>query len=207
VGRPREHDESTAAALLAAAERMAQEDGHEALSVRRVAAAAGTTTRAVYATFGSKEGLIAALGSRAFDMLGAAVGALAVTDDPAADLVEAGLLFRRFAIEHPSFFVIGVQRTRLPPEVTKRFRPSAAVALSVLEARVARLEDAGALGGRTVREAVFQFHALCEGLAALELRCTPLADGEAIWRQGLQALVVGFAAAPAAGRQPRGGLV
>jgi AcrR family transcriptional regulator len=198
VGRPREHGESTAAALLAAAERSVQDGGYEALSVRGVAAAAGTTTRAVYAIFGSKDGLVAALGSRAFDVLGAAIAALAVTDDPVADLVEAGLLFRRFALDHPSLFAIGVQRTSVPPEVSHRFVPSAVAALAVLESRITRLDAAGALGGRTVREAACQFHALCEGLAAVELRGTPLADADAVWRRGLQALIAGFVAAPAA---------
>src|SRR5215212_10855269 len=97
MGRPKEHDEQTAAALLDAAERIAERDGLTALSVRRVANEVGTTTRAVYSLFGAKEGLVAALGARAFDLLGASVAALPTTDDPAADLVRAGLVFRGFA--------------------------------------------------------------------------------------------------------------
>ena len=76
MGRPREHDESTAAALLDAAERAVEVEGLAALSVRGVAHDVGTTTRAVYSLFGSKDGLVVALGARAFDLLGAAVGAL-----------------------------------------------------------------------------------------------------------------------------------
>ena len=77
VGRRRVHDEVTAGALLDAAERILGAQGLEALTVRRVADAVGATTRSVYTTYGSKEGLLAALGSRAFDMLGADVRALA----------------------------------------------------------------------------------------------------------------------------------
>jgi AcrR family transcriptional regulator len=69
VGRPREHDERTAAALLAAGERAITDGGLEALSVRGVATEAATTTRAVYSLFGSREGLIAALGAHAYDVL------------------------------------------------------------------------------------------------------------------------------------------
>ena len=70
MGRPREHNEATATALLEAAERTVQAAGLEALSVRGVADDVGTTTRAVYTLFGSKDGLLVALGTRAFAMLG-----------------------------------------------------------------------------------------------------------------------------------------
>ena len=41
-----------------------------------------------------------------------------------------------------------------------------------------------------MREATIQFHALCEGLAALELRATfPPEDAERIWRDALTALI------------------
>src|SRR6266498_1632147 len=112
MGRPKVHDASTALALLEAAEHLVQVGGLDALSVRAVAAEVGTTTRAVYSLYGSKDGLFVALGVRAFEMLGAAVVAMPTTDDPAADLVEAGVkVFRRFALDHPSLFSIGVQHT------------------------------------------------------------------------------------------------
>jgi AcrR family transcriptional regulator len=195
VGRPREHDEETAAALLEAAERIVESDGVDALSVRRLADEAGTTTRAVYSLFGSKDGLVVALGTRAFELLRAQIEALPVTADPAADLVQAGVtVFRRFAIEHPSLFRIGVQRTLPSPGLASGFRGVAAEALAGLEARMARLRRAGLLGRRTVRDAVTEFHALCEGLAAVELRgLLPAGKEQRIWRDALRALVRGFA--------------
>jgi AcrR family transcriptional regulator len=196
MGRPREHDEQTAAALLDAAERIVLADGLDGLSVRRLAHEVGTTTRAVYSLFGSKDGLVVALGTRAFELLGAAINELAATDDPAADLVEAGVVvFRRFAIEHPTLFRIGVQRTLLSPDLAGQFRAAAGEAFAGLEARMTRLEDSGLLGRRTVRDAACEFHALCEGLAALELRgLMPERDEARIWRDALTALVAGFAA-------------
>jgi hypothetical protein len=68
MGRPREYDERTAAALLDAAERTASEAGLKALSVRQ-AGAVGTTTRGVYSLFGLKEGLVVALCTRALTLL------------------------------------------------------------------------------------------------------------------------------------------
>jgi AcrR family transcriptional regulator len=197
VGRPREHNEATAVALLEAAERTVQAAGLEGLSVRRLADDVGTTTRAVYTLFGSKDGLLVALGTRAFAMLGASIAELPETEDPAADLVEAGVaVFRRFAIGHPSLFGIGVQQT-VGPTLAGDFAKAATQALTGLERRVTRVEVAGLLGSRTVRDATCEFHALCEGLAAVELRgrMTPGAETR-IWRDALTALVAGFAVPP-----------
>jgi len=196
MGRPRRHDERTAAALLDAAERIVDAEGLEALSIRRVAAAVATSTRAVYSVFGSKDGLIAALGARGFDLLRTTLEALPVSDDPGADLVEAGVqVFRRFVVEHPSLYAIGIQRTSVSPETAAAFRDSAARAMAVLTERVVRLETAGSLGGRPVIEARLAFHALCEGLAEVELRgFLPRGEEERIWRDALGALIAGFGA-------------
>jgi AcrR family transcriptional regulator len=197
MGRPREHNQATAAVLLEAAERTVQAAGLEGLSVRGLADDVGTTTRAVYTLFGSKDGLLAALGIRAFRMLGAAIAELSATDDPAADLVEAGIaVFRRFAIGHPSLFRIAVQQTVGPPALASDFALASTQAFAGLEARVTRVKVAGLLGSRSVREAACQFHALCEGLAAVELRgmMTP-GEEMRIWRDALTALVAGFAIA------------
>jgi AcrR family transcriptional regulator len=195
MGRPREHNQATAVALLEAAERTVQAAGLEGLSVRGLADDVGTTTRAVYTLFGSKDGLLVALGTRAFTMLGAAITELPATADPAADLAEAGVaVFRHFALGHPSLFRIGVQQTLGPPELASDFAQAATQAFAGLETRVARVKVAGLLGSRSVREAACQFHALCEGLAAVELRglMTPGQETR-IWRDALTALVAGFA--------------
>ena len=192
--RPKEHDERTAAALLREAERIVEDSGLEALSVRQVAHAVGSTTRAVYSLFGSKDGLVVALGARAFDLLNEALDALPLTDDPAGDLIEAGVVvFRRFALMHPALFSIGIQRMAVSSTVADQFRASQERALGGLFARVARVRDRGQLGTRSMPDAVAQFHALCEGLAALELRgAIPTSEAERIWRDGLRALVTGW---------------
>jgi AcrR family transcriptional regulator len=191
MGRPRSHTERTGAELLDAAERLVEEEGVGALSVRRAAAAAGTTTRAVYSLYASKEGLVEALGRRTYELLGAGVADAPRTDDPAADLVEAGLsVFRRFAVEHPSLFRVGIQRTLDGPGFARIDAPVAREAWAGLEELVARVD----LGGRSVSEATRSFHALCEGLAALELRgLLPPGSAEDVWRDALGALVAGFA--------------
>jgi AcrR family transcriptional regulator len=189
MGRPREHDERTAAALLAAAERAVQDGGIDALSVRGVAADVGTTTRAVYSVYGSKDGLVAALAARPFELLRDGLESVPVTDDPAADLVAAALMYRRFSKEHPSLWALGMQYVG-----SDTVRMVAWESLNLLKERVGRLAEAEGLHGRTVDQATLQFHALCEGMAAVELRGRPeVSDWEAMWRQAFAALVAGFA--------------
>lgn len=196
MGRPRIHDAATGIALLEAAERIVEADGLEALSIRRVADEVGTSSRAVYSVFGSKRGLVVALGARAFDLLGSTVAALPVTDDPAADLVASGVVgFRTFALQHSALFRIGVQRVTLSPDVAREFVGAATSALGSLNARLSRLADDGGLGSRSVSDAAWEFHALCEGLAALELRHNvPVRRARHLWTDALSALVAGWPA-------------
>lgn len=199
MGRPREHDEQTAKALLQSAESLVQAEGLSGLSVRRVADEVGTSTRAVYSLFTSKDGLVAALGARAFDVLDAGVAGLASTGDPVADLVEAGVtVFRPFALEHPALFNLGIQRTNLRADQLAQIRTSAQRPLLRLDSIAARVPGSGTPAPRSpVRLLTIAFHAMCEGLAALELRqVLPAGQEETIWREGLTALVRGFATAP-----------
>jgi AcrR family transcriptional regulator len=161
-----------------------------------VARGAGTTTRAIYSLFSSKDGLVVALGERAFTLLQREIEALPNSDRPADDLVEAALVFRRFALEHPALFSIAFHRA--DPAVWPRFRVSALAALAALDRRFEPLADAGLLGGRSIPEASTQFRALGEGVAWTELRGNPLPpDPERFWRNAFHALIAGFAAAAA----------
>jgi AcrR family transcriptional regulator len=193
MGRPKLHDERTAAALLDAAERIVEADGLDALSLRRLAEQTHTTTRAVYSVYGSKDGLIAALAARGFDILRDGVAGVPTTQRPDRDLVEAGLVFRQYAVDHPSLFRIAFQNQPSGLRMMPSVRVAATEALGVLKHRVARLEEDGLLGDYSVDDATLHFHAACEGLAGLELRGNLSSDSERLWRQGLSALVRGLA--------------
>ena len=196
MGRPKEHDEHTAEALLASAERIIERDGADGLSVRGVADDVGTTTRAVYALFGSKSGLLRAVARRAFERMDTRLGRLRLTDDPAGDLVEAGVrVFRRFASEQPALYRLAVQRLGDDIDVRSGSRVAAGAALLHLDELVARLPGAPTTRtGSGVSSMTLEFHAMCEGLAALELRgMLPRGREERIWRDGLSALARGLA--------------
>ena len=199
------HNEQTRSVLLDAAEQLVERNGAESLSVRRVADEVGTSTRAVYSLFGSRAGLVDALGSRAFEWLAGALDAQVLTGDPVADLIDAGAcVFRRLVVEHPGLLQIGVQR----PKATAGTHTHRAAerALAHLLSRLERLQDAGMLRDQSPRQAAWQFHALCEGLAALELRGDlPTQEEEPAWRVALTTLVRGMLApVPAQGPQDVG---
>jgi AcrR family transcriptional regulator len=194
MGRPRLHDSATADALLASAERVAGTEGPAALSVRGVAEDAGTTTRAVYSLFGSKDGLLVALAAHGFDLLGAEVARLPQTTDPLEDVVAAGLVFRRFALDRTVLFRIGFQREAVPAELAAQFAHAQRKALSQLVVQLERLANVGRLGECSPLHAATYFHATCEGLAAMELRgVLPARTAPRMWREALRALLVGLA--------------
>lgn len=195
VGRPKEHDEATRAALLSAAERIIEDGGPDALSVRGVADEVGTTTRAVYSLFGSKDGLLVAVAMQAFAALKEGLLAQPETSDPARDIVELGAgMYRRFVSERPSLFRLAFQRIAPGLPLGPDFFEARASTWVVLEAKFRRLEEAGLLGRRSVTEAAVEFNALCEGLGNAELRGGTLAPGDQqrIWRDAFAALVAGF---------------
>ena len=194
MGRRRQHGALTGLALLDAAEAILHESGLAGLSVRAVAGRVGASTRAVYSVYDSKEGLLVALGARAFDTLRMGVAALPATENPDADLVEAGVtVFRQFAIHHPWLFRIAIQHALPSAQLAGGFSGAAAEAFAGLIGRVSRLGEVGLLGSHTAEQAACAFHALCEGLAAMELRGgMPQAEAERVWRDALAAIVAGF---------------
>ena len=195
MGRPREHDEQTRIDLLDAAEAIVASAGHEAVSVRAVAHAAGTTTRAVYSVFGSKDGLLAGLAQRAFELLAISITAHPWTDDPLDDLVEASVqVFRPMAVGHPSLFRLAFLRTAPDLELTPGIASAASAAFAQLTGRFERLADVGGLADRDPGDAAMLFNALCEGLATSELRgMRGLGPApEAAWRDAIRSLLIGF---------------
>lgn len=199
MGRPKVHDETTRAALRAAAERLVTEGGPAAFSVRAVAAACGTSTRAVYSLFGSKEGLLVdALAQGAFEFLAETIGDLPETDDPVEDLIAVGpMAFRRLVVEHPARYRIAFQRIVPGLSAGPELTAAREQAWNQLLRKVRRVEDAGLLAGRPVVEAAVEFNAMLEGLANAELRGEvfrnlPEGEEEQAWHDALATVVRGF---------------
>jgi len=204
MGRPRLHDETTRLLLLDAAERLIDEEGPDAASVRRVAEEVGTSTRSVYSVFGSKAGLLEALAARLFDLLVAAIDGCPPTDDPLNDVVEASVsAFRRTALDHPALYSLVFLRVVPELHLGERFNQTANRAFARLEEMMERLQREGLLGTVTTRNAAMAVHALTEGLATIELRgALRETNPEPLWRSSVTSLVIGFSHSSKENRPP-----
>ncbi|HEV2783119.1 MAG TPA: WHG domain-containing protein [Actinophytocola sp.] len=104
--RPRTHDDALRVRLLDRAGILLSAEGTGALSLRRLAADVGTSTTAVYSLFGGKPGLVKELFIEAFQRFGAHLLAVPRTDDPAEDLIQLGLAYRRSALADPHLYPV-----------------------------------------------------------------------------------------------------
>jgi AcrR family transcriptional regulator len=102
---PRESVDLRAATLDAAAALFAAE-GLSGLVVRRIAAAAGCSTMAVYHYFDGKQGLLEALYLEGHRRLSDAQHSWQFTDDPEADVRNTCLAYREVALAHPGYFQV-----------------------------------------------------------------------------------------------------
>ena len=110
-GTPEGARRATRQRLLDAAERLSATHGWESLTVRRIAEEAGTSTRAVYALFASKEGLEQALHEAMFTRLRDLLRACEHTDDPRHDIAVQSLAYRQWAVERPERYALAMHRS------------------------------------------------------------------------------------------------
>ncbi|MFI9235500.1 TetR/AcrR family transcriptional regulator [Streptomyces sp. NPDC053079] len=112
MGRPRTNDDTVKERLVACATEMLATRPRESLTVRSLAAAAGTSTTAVYSLFGGKDGLIGEVRNRAVAGLFQDVSAVPTSEDPLADLYALAAAYRRWGREHSHLYTVlfgGVQ--------------------------------------------------------------------------------------------------
>lgn len=199
MGRPKEHGAQTRAALLTAAAELLHTEGADAVSVRRVAAAVGTSTRAVYSLFEDKDGLLRALSEDVAETMRRHHEEIGERADPLAEIVDLAFAYRAAALEKPQLYdlffgLVGATNDQTDPLVALAFRSFERV-LRV----VRRGAAAGLFPGREVMEVGLNLFAMVHGLASLELRCLLGDPGWAatIWQQSVEATLTGL-------RQPPG---
>ena len=97
-------DDEDRGVVLDTAQRLLEEDGAAALSVRRLAKELGTSYQLVYTLFGGKQGLLDALFQRGFERLEASCRAIPETDSPANDLARFASAYRDFALANRELY-------------------------------------------------------------------------------------------------------
>jgi AcrR family transcriptional regulator len=164
---PRAPDlDAPARAVLDAASRLLAAEGPEALTNRRLAAEAGTTTMTIYTRFGSKGGVLDALFVEGIDRLMVAQRATAMGPNEVESLC---LAYRRAALDSPGHYrvVFGDAVPGWKPDEALLRRAFASWML--LRDAVFRVASNRRLRGNPDSLAWTLF-ATCHGLVSLELR-------------------------------------
>lgn len=190
MARPRLHDDALRDRLLDVASRAISAHGEGAVTVRSVATAAGTSPSAVYALFGSRDELVAAVSAEGFRRFAAHLAAVDRTEDPGADLAALGGAYRAFALADPHFYAVMFARGVRPG--ADRPRAVEEPTFLVLHAAVARLVP----DARKADDVTLGLWGLVHGLVSLEIAgLVPGDDAERAARYASAAAAVGPALA------------
>ena len=180
-------------ALLEAAAHLLETAGPDALSVRRIAAAAHVAPMGVYNHFDGKHGVVEALWVESFDRLRVTLESLGEVDDPGDALVEGFRRYRALAQAHPMayrlMFLDGVPG--FEPSVEAAW--SAAMSFEALVAVVRRAMEAGAVTAGDAVQVAQVVWAAVHGWVSLELDgMIFLADADAGAEAMARTLIGGF---------------
>lgn len=166
--RPKVHDEELRTGILDSAGRALTANGPHGLSLRAIAADAGTSTSAVYSLFGGKPELVHALYTEAFRRFREHLVRVPETEDPLEDLIRLGVAYRRNALENPHLYSIMFGRPVPGFEPGADACETGSGAFDVLRGVVRRAVSCGLIHEPT-EQATMRAWALVHGLVSLEL--------------------------------------
>ncbi len=169
MARPRTHDEALRLKLLDRAGELIAADGPKALSLRKLAADAGTSTTAVYSLFGSKPDLVNALYTEGFRRFGARMAGTPLTGDAVEDLVALGSAYRTSALADPHLYGIMFSRSVPGFEPNEDAEKLARETLKPLERIIRRAVADGVFLDAPPETIAVGCWALVHGLVSLEL--------------------------------------
>ncbi|GAA0637549.1 TetR/AcrR family transcriptional regulator [Kutzneria viridogrisea] len=170
MARPKTHDDALRTRLLDRAGELISGEGPDALSLRRLAADAGTSTTAVYSLFGGKAALIREVYVEAFRRFNARLAQVRPGPDAEADLVRLGLLYRESALADRHLYAIMFTAVIPGFEPDAQAREQAEGTFAPLLAAVRRAVDEGVLVDEPAEGIAIACWALVHGMVSLELR-------------------------------------
>ena len=177
----RYHHGNLREALIDTAFAMIEEDGVDALTIRRVARRLGVTHAAPSHHFADKNELMLALASEGFNRFRAALSSVMHIPDPLQRLSAMGTAYVRFALEHPGAYrlIMGPALSRIQMPAPRHSESGSAdhesLAASegtfdMLESTVAEaMQGSRAIGGAGVAGVAFLAWSAMHGAALLSL--------------------------------------
>ncbi|SDN42121.1 TetR/AcrR family transcriptional regulator [Allokutzneria albata] len=196
--RPKVHDEALRARLLDRAAETLSTDGPDGLSLRKLAADAGTSTTAVYSLFGGKPALLRELYLEAFRRFGERLSTVENSGNPVEDLVRLGLAYRESARADPHLYAIMFSTVVPGFEPDQEAIRQAVATLRPLMDMVAAGIASGHFAGYRAEEIAVGSWGLVHGLVSLEVRghLPPGIDVTANFETVLRAQARGWCTAP-----------
>ena len=156
--------------LIEVAADLLSEEGPSALSARRLARDAGTSTMAVYTHFGGMPALVRAVVAEGFARLYDRVAEVEQSDDPLVDLVAAVAAYRAHALADPHLFLVMFGSASLGEyRLTQEELEVGLAAFDQLAGLVERVMDAGAIRRGDPAAVAGQFWAALHGYVMIEL--------------------------------------
>jgi AcrR family transcriptional regulator len=180
-------------ALLTSASEILESEGPDALSVRRIAAAAGVAPMGVYNHFESKFGIVEALYVQGFQRLAEAMAAMTQVEDPVEALREGARAYRNLALAHPMAYQVMFLRAVPGFEPSDPALTSCTRGFDFLVATVQRAIQAGVIAPGSPTETAQMIWASIHGWVSLELLGLGFVDDLDIWYDRLcEALLRGL---------------
>jgi AcrR family transcriptional regulator len=162
-------DDDTRARILDAALRLLTDEGHAALTVRRVAAEAGCSTIGVYTWFGGKDGLIDAIWTEGFASFAAALRRAKPIDAPLGRLQSQALAYRRWALRHPRHYRVMFLNAVVDHEPSDEAMGVSLAAFAELQSAVAEASRHGELRSTDLDAVAMAMWGTVHGLVSIEL--------------------------------------
>ncbi|MFF4214511.1 TetR/AcrR family transcriptional regulator [Streptomyces sp. NPDC001796] len=167
---PRRAQPNLRNALLEAAARVLAEEGPAGLSTRRLAKEVGTSTMAVYTYFGGMDDLVRAVVREGFARLNVTMTAIGDSDDPVADVVAHGRVYRWHAFKDPHLYQVMLGLLTVAGfSLTDDDRRHGRYVLDILIASVRRCMAAGRFREGDAELVAHQFWTALHGIVTLEL--------------------------------------
>ncbi|NEC09975.1 TetR/AcrR family transcriptional regulator [Streptomyces sp. SID7909] len=167
---PRTANPALGVQLLEAAAQLLAEEGPAALSTRRLAAAVGASTTAVYTHFGGKSDLVRAMVKEGFRLLDRRLREVPESSDPVTDICSLGVAYRCNALEHRHLYGVMFGGAVLGGfSLTTEDRQHGRYTLNVLVRAVERGMETGRLHPGDAYLVAHQLWVALHGLVTLEL--------------------------------------
>ncbi|MET8864940.1 TetR/AcrR family transcriptional regulator [Nonomuraea sp. NPDC004580] len=191
---PRKTDPLFRAQLVDVAARILAQDGPQAMTVRRIATEAGSSTMPVYTYFGGMSGLVRAIVHEGFARMQQYFSLVGTSDDPVCDMALLGRAYRHNALANPHLYAAMFGGSALAGfELSEQDRQYGRYTLVDVVGCAARCVAAGRFRPADEELVAHQMWSAMHGLVTLELGgyLIPPYDPEVCFENQLISLMVG----------------